>query len=226
MFSIFSFFSRCPGPLLSPLPRFWKSSDRAEGEGLLSALIPPAYRRWVFHNYAEVDRRQQPDAEYVRREDGNKGEGSQATSTGHMETLVVESFQPAATSSGRMESFQLEVTTSIKPFPAPPQAGGQGAEEPSLDNKGGSLTTEALPDKLPLGLRQGGRLVLRPGSPWVMVQQAMRDGSLGNLIASKQYSVVSAMCAGLGRRDLGWEPGQPDSQQAVLRGEGRPRGVG
>ena len=200
MFSIFSFFSRCPGPLLSPLPRFWKSSDRAEGEGLLSALIPPAYRRWVFHNYAEVDRRQQPDAEYVRREDDNQGKGSQATSAGHMETLAVESFQPQATSAGCMKSFQLEVTTSIKPLPASLQARGQGAEEPVLDSKGGSLT-EALPDNLSVGLRQGGRLVLRPGSPWALVQQAMRDESLGNLTASKQYSVVSAMCEDFVQRD-------------------------
>ena len=79
--------------------------------------------------------------------------------------------------------------------PGPGRPLGEGTEDPltltSVDLRGNGGSEIRVPSGA--SFLSGPRLrVLSPGSPWVMVQQAMREGRVAALRANKQYSTVSA----------------------------------
>ena len=80
---------------------------------------------------------------------------------------------------------------------SPPQGGAPPVAVASTSPSEGALTTtsQQQPDRPSPTRLPGGRRVLLPGSQWSMVQQAVRDGRVGNLTADKRYSVVRALLA-------------------------------
>ena len=166
-------------------------------------LLPPVLRRWIFHNYATGGRRQthpshHNEAEAVQLpEEGTAGAGNEHHSIPpHEHAPSRLSLQSCPTSEG-------SVVATPSPAADRHQAGqplAEGVEHsPVVDDNLGVDPAGQRPSSAGEGggasERSSARRTLLPGSQWAMVQQAVRDGRVGNLTADKQYSVVRALIA-------------------------------
>ena len=165
-------------------------------------LLPPVLRRWIFHNYATGGRTQAPPSQQIEAEAVQLPKEGTAGAENEHHSLPPHEHAPSRLSLQSCPTSDESGVAAPSPAADRHQAGqplAEGVEHCPVDDTLGVNPAGQRPSSAGEGCdaseRSSARRTLLPGSQWAMLQQAVRDGRVGNLTADKQYSVVRALTA-------------------------------